>query len=169
MILQIVLLLFLEKVFQNLHNIYIIDSYYYWLLLFVYLNHLTIRIETEHNYHFYMDYVIYQFVFQKEHFYFEQITYTISAYTLTSFCCSVITFFIGFLLMRYIVFTESELKGRIQFFRYALSGVLASVLNWVILKLLIEGFDIYPSISNVLSSCIVVVFSYLMQRRFSFR
>ncbi len=114
-------------------------------------------------------FVIYQFVFQKEHFYFEQITYTISAYTLTSFCCSVITFFIGFLLMRYIVFTESELKGRIQFFRYALSGVLASILNWIILKFLIEGFDVYPSISNILSSCIVVVFSYLMQRRFSFR
>jgi len=114
-------------------------------------------------------FVLYQFVFQKEHFYFEQINYTISAYTLTSFCCSVISFIIGFLLMRYVVFTESELKGGVQLIRYALSGVLAATLNWIILKLLIEGIDIYPSIANVLSSCVVVVFSYLMQRRFSFR
>ena len=114
-------------------------------------------------------FVLYQFVFQKDHFYFEQINYTISAYTLTSFCCFIISFVIGFLLMRYVVFTESELKGNVQFFRYALSSVLSAVLGWIILKLLIEGIGIYPTIANVLSSCIVVVFSYLMQRRFSFR
>jgi putative flippase GtrA len=114
-------------------------------------------------------FVLYQFVFQKDHFYFEQINYTISAYTLTSFCCFIISFVIGFLLMRYVVFTESELKGNVQFFRYALSSVLSAILGWIILKLLIEGIGIYPTIANVLSSCIVVVFSYLMQRRFSFR
>jgi putative flippase GtrA len=114
-------------------------------------------------------FVLYQFVFQKDHFYFEQINYTISAYTLTSFCCFIISFVIGFLLMRYVVFTESELKGNVQFFRYALSSVLSAIVGWIILKLLIEGIGIYPTIANVLSSCIVVVFSYLMQRRFSFR
>lgn len=114
-------------------------------------------------------FVLYQFVFQKEHFYFEQINYTFSAYTLSSFFCSFISFIIGFLLMKYVVFTESELKGRVQFFRYALSAVLSSVINWMILKLLIEWIAVFPSIANVLSSCIVVIFSYLMQRRFSFR
>jgi hypothetical protein len=30
-------------------------------------------------------------------------------------------------------------------------------------------FNIYPSIANILASCIVVLFSYLMQRNFSFK
>jgi hypothetical protein len=34
---------------------------------------------------------------------------------------------------------------------------------------LIEGISFYPSVANVISSCLVVVFSYLMQRKFSFK
>ncbi len=114
-------------------------------------------------------FLFYQFVFQKKLFYIDFISYTFSAYTLSSFCCAVISFLIGFWLMRYVVFTESELKGRVQFFRYGLSGVVSALLNWCILKLLIEGISFYPSVANVISSCLVVVFSYLMQRKFSFK
>ena len=114
-------------------------------------------------------FIFYQYVFQKKHFFVEFIQYTISAYTLTSICCSVITFFIGFLLMKYVVFTASELNGRIQLFRYAISSLISSVLAWVLLKFFIEIMEFYPSVSNVLASCVVVVFSYLMQRKFTFK
>jgi putative flippase GtrA len=114
-------------------------------------------------------FIFYQYVFQKKHFYVEFIQYTISAYTLTSICCSVITFFVGFLLMKYVVFTASELNGRIQLFRYAISSLISSVLAWVLLKFFIEILEFYPSVSNVLASCVVVIFSYLMQRKFTFR
>ena len=71
--------------------------------------------------------------------------------------------------MKYVVFTKSELKGRIQLFRYGLSSALTSVCNWLLLKGFIVWLGFYPSLANVLSSCIVVLLSYLIQRNFTFK
>ena len=71
--------------------------------------------------------------------------------------------------MKYIVFIESELKGRIQLFRYGLSCLLTSALNWVLLKAFVELLFFYPSLANIASSCIVVLLSYLIQRNFTFK
>ncbi len=117
-------------------------------------------------------FVFYQFVFDKKMFPIQlplDQTFVVTAYTLSSVSCFIISFTIGFLLMKYVVFTGSELKGRVQLFRYALSSALSGVLSWLILKLFVEYLTIYPSIANVLASCIVVIFSYLMQRNFSFK
>ena len=117
-------------------------------------------------------FLFYQYVFEKQLFPIQlpfNFNFVATAYTLSSICCFLITFTIGFLLMKYVVFTGSELKGRVQLFRYALSSIMSGVLSWVILKLFIEILSFYPSIANVLASCIVVVFSYLMQRNFSFK
>ena len=114
-------------------------------------------------------FLFYQFVFKKDFFHIEYIDYTLSAYTLSSFLCFIIAFTIGFLLMRNVVFTQSELKGRIQLFRYGLSSLVTWITSWVLLKVFIETLDIYPSIANVIASCIVVVISYLIQRNFTFK
>ena len=114
-------------------------------------------------------FIFFQFVFQKKVFYIEWINYSLSAYTLSSFLCFIIAFTIGFLLMKYVVFTKSELKGRIQLFRYALSSLVTWLAHWVILKLFIEWLGFYPSIANVISSCIVVLISYLLQKKFTFK
>ena len=114
----------------------------------------------------------YQFIFKKSIIYFQffgELHFAFSAYTLSAACCFVITFIIGFLLMKYVVFVDSELKGRIQLFRYGLSSLLSAILSWILLKFFIEILMIYPSISNVIASLIVVVFSYLMQRKFTFK
>jgi putative flippase GtrA len=116
----------------------------------------------------------YQIVFHKEvsHFYVSWFGYkhiALSAYTLSSACCFCISFSIGFLLMKYVVFTESELKGFVQLFRYGLSSLASSILSWLFLKFLIETLNVFPSIANVLASCIVVIFSYIMQRKFTFK
>ena len=55
-------------------------------------------------------FVFFQFVFQKKIFYVESIHYSLSAYSLSSFVCFVISFSIGFLLMKYVVFTKSEFR-----------------------------------------------------------
>ena len=114
-------------------------------------------------------FVFFQFLFQKQVFYIEWIDYSLSAYTLSSFLCFLIAFGVGFLLMKYVVFTKSELKGRIQLFRYGLSSLLTWFAHWVILKLFIEWLGFYPSIANVISSCIVVLISYLLQKKFTFK
>jgi putative flippase GtrA len=42
-------------------------------------------------------------------------------------------------------------------------------LNYILLKILVERAHIYPVFAQVLTTCIVIMFSYLAQRHFSFR
>ncbi len=85
---------------------------------------------------------------------------------ITSFCVS---FPIGFLLMRHIVFTSSTLHGRVQFFRYFMLVVTCILLNYVFIKLFVERFHIYPTVAKVLTTVIVVTFSYLTQKHYTFK
>lgn len=94
---------------------------------------------------------------------------TISAYVLSfiiSFCVSFPT---GFFLMRNVVFSESTLHGRVQLFRYFVLVVACLGLNYIFIKLFVEQFHIYPTISKVLTTFIVVAFSYLTQKKFTFK
>ncbi len=85
---------------------------------------------------------------------------------LMAFC---ISFPIGFLLSKYIVFNESQLKGRIQLFRYVLIVGVNLALNYSILKVLVEYMDFYPTVARLFATCFVVTFSYLSQKHFTFR
>jgi putative flippase GtrA len=119
-------------------------------------------------------FVFFQFIFQKQDFTLSNLpfgmeTKTLSALTLSSLICACMSFIIGFLLMRYVVFTESQLRGRSQFLRYGLSAIITSTTNWGLLKILVLGLGVFPSIANVFASCVVVTISYLMQRKFSFK
>ena len=105
-------------------------------------------------------FLFYQFVFEKKLLYVKQIDFVFTPYTLSAFLCFIISFTLGFMLMKYVVFTKSELKGRIQLFRYGLSAVVTSGANWILLKSLIELFEFFPSVANVVSTCLVVVMVY---------
>jgi putative flippase GtrA len=85
---------------------------------------------------------------------------------LIAFCVS---FPLGFFLMRNVVFTESTLHGRVQLFRYFLLVIICLILNYIFIKLFVEQFHIYPTISKVLTTIIVVAFSYLTQKNFTFK
>ncbi len=80
-----------------------------------------------------------------------------------------ITFTTGFLLAKYITFTASELRGRIQLFRYGVSVAGSILLNYVFLKLFVEVAGLYATLSKVLTTIIVVIYSYIIQRNFSFK
>jgi putative flippase GtrA len=80
-----------------------------------------------------------------------------------------VSFPIGFLLMRFIVFQDSYLKGRIQLFRYFLSVCVSLFLNYVFLKILVERLHIFPTVSKIITTFFVVGFSYLAQKHFSFK
>lgn len=83
-----------------------------------------------------------------------------------SFCVS---FPVGFFLMRNIVFTESTLHGRVQLFRYFMLVLICIILNYVFLKLFVEHAHIYPTIAKMMTTIIVVSFSYLTQKHFTFK
>jgi putative flippase GtrA len=112
-------------------------------------------------------FVAYNFVLEK------QVVYTpigaISPYIAAFLMSFVISFPIGYLLNRYIVFPGSSLKGRVQLFRYFLLVVICIVLNYVFIKLFVEQFGIFPTIAKMLTTIIVVSFSYLTQKNFTFK
>jgi len=83
-----------------------------------------------------------------------------------SFC---ITFPVGFFMSKYVVFSDSNMKGRIQLFRYFMVCMFNLMLNYLLLKVFVERLRIYPVAAQILTICIVVVFSYLAQRNFSFK
>ena len=80
-----------------------------------------------------------------------------------------ISFPTGFFLMRYIVFQESALKGRVQLFRYFLTVSVSLFLNYVFLKIFVEKAHLYPTVAKIVTTFIVVGFSYFSQKRFSFK
>ncbi len=83
-----------------------------------------------------------------------------------SFC---LNFVVGFLLMKYVVFTESNLRGRIQLFRYFLSFFTNLVLNYFLLKLFVDVFHWNAIAAQLITTCLVVCVSYISQRHFTFK
>lgn len=94
---------------------------------------------------------------------------TISAYVLSFLISFCISFPTGFFLMRNVVFSESTLHGRVQLFRYFVLVVACLGLNYVFIKLFVEQFHIYPTVAKILTTFIVVAFSYLTQKNFTFK
>ena len=110
--------------------------------------------------------ICYNFVFQKQNVHIG--AFTISPYIaafLSAFCISFPT---GFYLSRYVVFRQSSIRGRIQLLRYFMVVVACFFLNYIFLKLFVEYFGWYPTPSKIVTTVIVVVFSFISQSYFSF-
>jgi len=112
-------------------------------------------------------FVSYNFVFDKKLVHLPFITFTphIAAMILSF----LVSFPMGFYLARYVVFSSSTIRGRHQLFRYFTTTIGSVLLNYFNLKILVEIFHIYPTISQIINTLIVVTFSYLMQKHFAFR
>jgi len=80
-----------------------------------------------------------------------------------------ISFPVGFLLSKYIVFNTSQLRGRIQLFRYLLIVAVNLILNYAFLKVMVEYMNFYPTIARIFTASIIVTFSFLSQKHFTFR
>lgn len=80
-----------------------------------------------------------------------------------------ITFPTGFLMSKYIVWTESTLSGRVQLFRYFLLVMTNFFLNYVMMMFFVEILHFYPTLAKFLTIIIVVFYSYTSQKYFTFR
>jgi putative flippase GtrA len=112
-------------------------------------------------------YIAYNFILKQQHVRVGSLLVTapIAALAIES----IITFIIGFVLNKYLVFTKSNLKGRVQLFRYGSVVVTNILLNYAFIKVLVEAFGFYPTISKIVTSMILAVFSYFSQKHFSFK
>jgi len=112
-------------------------------------------------------FVFYNFILQKQIVYlgFTAISPHIAAFLFVF----PITFATGFLLSKYITFTDSLLRGKVQLFRYAISVAGSILLNYVLLKFFVEYLHIWPTVSKMITTVFVVAYSYIIQRYFTFK
>lgn len=80
-----------------------------------------------------------------------------------------ITLLTGFLLNKYVTFTQSSLQGWNQLIRYMMIVGFNILINYVGLKFFVEICQFYPTPSKMLVTGITVIFSYFGQKYFSFR
>ncbi|MDP4284003.1 MAG: GtrA family protein [Bacteroidota bacterium] len=83
-----------------------------------------------------------------------------------AFC---ITFPLGFLLNKFIVFNSSYLRSYIQLFRYVLIVAVNLSLNYAIINALVQYLHFFPTIAKIIATVFIVTFSYLSQKHFTFR
>lgn len=112
-------------------------------------------------------FISYNFILMKEPV---QLSFiTISPHIAAFMMSFVISFPLGFALAKYVVFQESNLRGRVQLFRYALLVATCILLNYVFLKLFVDGLGWYATPSKIVTTVLVALFSYVSQRNFTFK
>ncbi len=75
----------------------------------------------------------------------------------------------GFLLQKYVTFSSSNLNGRVQLFRYSIVFFTNLCISYFGMKLLVDGFKLFPSPSNILISILTVFISYFSQKLYTFK
>jgi len=75
----------------------------------------------------------------------------------------------GFFLQKYVTFSNSKLSGRVQLLRYSTVFFINLVINYLGLKILVDGMDLWPTPSNMIISLLTVFISYFSQKHYTFR
>lgn len=112
-------------------------------------------------------FVCFHFIIHKENI--DLIIVVLSPHIASLFFVFPITFINGFLLNRFIVFSDSKLSMRTQFSRYLTVGVIALLISYFSMKILVDVFLFFPTPSRLFTIVITVIFSYIMQNIFSFK
>jgi len=108
------------------------------------------------------------FIFHSEIVYVDGIA--ISRYIAAFMITFPITFVTGFILMRYIVFPDAKAtKKRVQGGKYLLVVFCCVLLNYIFLKIFVGWFGWWPLPSKIVTTMLVVLFSYFSQKHFTFK
>ena len=83
-----------------------------------------------------------------------------------AFCVS---FPVGFLLNKYIVFNSSYVRSHVQLFRYVLIVAANLFLNYAFINVMVQYMHFYPTVAKIFATLIIVAFSYLSQKHFTFK
>lgn len=111
-------------------------------------------------------FIVFNFVINQENL--ELGFVVLSPHIASLFIVFPITFLTGFALNKYITFEESNLKGKIQIVRYFIVSMGAIIISYLLMKLFVDliGLPAFPS--RILTTVISVVYSYILQNKFTF-
>jgi putative flippase GtrA len=85
------------------------------------------------------------------------------------FVSFLVTLPIGFFLSRYVVWSESTTPGKKQLMRHVAFVILSVFMNYGLLKLFVDYLSWWAMPSQLLTTTIIVIFSYITQRYISFK
>ena len=112
-------------------------------------------------------FICFQYILKKQNYDFFVVV--LSPHIASLFFVFPITFMVGFLLNRFIVFPESKLSMSTQFIRYFSVGIFTLLMSYFLMKVFVDVFQFYPTPSRLLTTVTTVLFSYIMQNKFSFK
>jgi putative flippase GtrA len=95
--------------------------------------------------------------------------YAFKPHVAAMFFAFLVSFPLGFFLSKYVVFSDSKMRGKVQLFRYLLLYFVNLVINYLLLKLFVESWQIYAVLAQIMTTAIIIIFSYVAQRYFTFR
>jgi putative flippase GtrA len=112
-------------------------------------------------------YISYTFILQKQNLDLGFYAFTPhSAALFMSFC---ISFPVGFFLMKYVVFENSNINSKVQAIRYLLIYLFTLFINYALLKLMVEIGRMDAMVAQLISTGVVITVSYFGQKYFSFK
>ncbi len=112
-------------------------------------------------------FIMYNYVLHQQAFVYEHID--IAAHILAlcvSFSFGLVT---NFLITKYFVFSESNIRGREQFVRYLLVALITFVGNYFMMKLLVEVFNVWPTVARLIAVAIIAFLSFRLHKVFTFK
>ena len=80
-----------------------------------------------------------------------------------------ITLTTGYLLQSRISFAGSPLGDKVSSVRYLITTLGSLVINYACLKLFVEVCGIYAPVAQIVTSLITIIYSYLLQKFWTFR
>ncbi|MFT4073294.1 MAG: GtrA family protein [Dysgonamonadaceae bacterium] len=95
--------------------------------------------------------------------------FTMSPYIAALTITFPISFSTGFLLQKYVTFSESTLRGATQIIRYMFVVAMNFGINFVGIKVMVNHLHFFPTPSKMLVTVITVLISYLFQKKFTFK
>lgn len=112
-------------------------------------------------------FVIYNYILNKEHLHLSHIIIGAHIVSLcASFTLGLIT---NFLITKYFVFNESNLRGREQFVRYILVAAITFVGNYFMMKLLVDVFNVWPTLARLFAVGSIALLSFRLHKVFTFK
>jgi len=111
-------------------------------------------------------FLVYHFVLRQEMLHLGVVTF--SSHIAALFITFPVTFLSGFLLQKYVTFSTSELRGKVQLFRYFQVLLANLLLNYLGLKILVEFIHFYATPSKMVVSIFTTIFSYFSQKKYTF-